>query len=121
MSEEVDDVSGIEKVGTALSYGARDIANSILQNRLPPDNLKELVPKIAPRPIFFIHAGADDAGHLGPKYYRAANEPKQIWEAQGGHTDGIDRGAGGVRAARDRRSSTARCSNNRRRATAPAG
>ena len=78
MSEEVYDVSGVEKVGAALSYGARDIANSILQNRLPPDNLKELVPKIAPRPIFFIHAGADDAGHLGPKYYRAANEPKQI-------------------------------------------
>ena len=91
MGEEVDDVSGIEKVGTALSYGGRDIANSILQNRLPPDNLKELVPRIAPRPVFFIHAGADDAGHLGPKYYRAANEPKQIWEAQGGHTDGIDR------------------------------
>ena len=91
MSEEVDDVSGIEKVDTALSYGARDIANSILQNRLPPDNLRELVPKIAPRPIFFIHAGADDAGHLGPKYYRAAHEPKQIWEAQGGHTDGIDK------------------------------
>jgi uncharacterized protein len=91
MGEEVDDVSGFAKVGNALSYGARDIANSILQNRLPPENLKELVPKIAPRPIFFIHAGADDAGHLGPKYYRAANEPKQIWEAQGGHTDGIDR------------------------------
>ena len=51
----------------------------------------ELVPKIAPRPVFFIHAGADDAGHLGPVYFHAAKEPKQIWEAQGGHTDGIDK------------------------------
>jgi uncharacterized protein len=90
MGEEVDDVSGFAKVGNALSYGARDIANSILQNRLPPDNLTDLVPKIAPTPIFIIHAGDDDAGHRGPDYFRAAGEPKQIWEAQGGHTDGID-------------------------------
>ena len=91
MGEEVDDVSGFAKVGNALSYGARDIANSILQNRLPPDNLMDLVPEIAPTPVFIIHAGDDDAGHRGPDYYRAAGEPKQIWEAQGGHTDGIDR------------------------------
>jgi uncharacterized protein len=91
MGEEVDDVAGFEKVGAALSYGARDLANSILQNRLPPDNLAGLVPKIAPRPIFLIHAGTDDSGHRGPDYFRAAREPKQIWEAQGGHTDGIDR------------------------------
>jgi uncharacterized protein len=90
MGEEVDDVSGFAKVGNALSYGARDIANSILQNRLPPDNLTDLVPKIAPTPIFIIHAGDDDAGHRGPDYFRAAGQPKQIWEAQGGHTDGID-------------------------------
>ena len=51
----------------------------------------DLVPKIAPTPIFIIHAGHDDAGHRGPDYFRAAREPKQIWEAQGGHTDGIDR------------------------------
>jgi hypothetical protein len=41
--------------------------------------------------VFLIHAGADDAGHRNPAYFRAAGEPKQIWEAQGGHTDGIVR------------------------------
>jgi uncharacterized protein len=87
--EEIDDVSGLDKLETALTYGARDIANSILQNRLPPDNLLQLIPEIAPRPIFLIHAGADDAGHRGPDYFRAARGPKQIWEARGGHTDGI--------------------------------
>lgn len=91
MAEEVDDVSGLQKATTALAYGARDIANSVLQNRLPPDNLERLVPRISPRPVFFIHAGADDAGHRNPDLFRAAGAPKQIWEARGGHTDGIDR------------------------------
>ena len=40
--------------------------------------------------MFLIHGGADDAGHRNPDYYRAAGQPKQIWEARGGHTDGID-------------------------------
>jgi hypothetical protein len=90
LGEELDDVSGFDKVGTALSYSVRDLSNSVFQNRLPPENLTQLVPKIAPRPIFLIHGGADDAGHRNPDYYRAAKEPKQIWEAKGGHTDGID-------------------------------
>jgi uncharacterized protein len=89
LGEELDDVSGLEKVGTALTYTVRDLSNSVFQNRLPPENLTQLVPKIAPRPIFLIHGGEDDAGHRNPDYYRAAKEPKQIWEAKGGHTDGI--------------------------------
>lgn len=44
------------------------------------------MPKIAPRPVFFIHAGPRDVGHLGPEYFRVAGPPKEIWEAQGGHT-----------------------------------
>ena len=91
LGEELDDVSGFDKVGTALIYSVRDLSNSVFQNRLPPENLTQLVPKIAPRPIFLIHGGADDAGHRNPDYYRAAKEPKQIWEAKGGHTDGIDK------------------------------
>jgi len=89
MAEEVDDVDGLHKVEAALTYGLRDLSNSILQNRMPPENLKTLIPKIAPRPIFLIHAGEDDAGHRAPEYYRVAGKPKQIWEAKGGHTDGI--------------------------------
>jgi dienelactone hydrolase len=91
LGEELDDVSGLDKLPTALTYGARDLANSVLQDRMPPSNLVELMPKIAPRPILLIHAGADDAGHRTPDYFRAAGQPKQIWEAAGGHTDGIER------------------------------
>jgi alpha/beta superfamily hydrolase len=91
MAEEVDDVSGPNKVLTALSYGARDLTNAILHDRLPPDNLIDLLPKIAPRPVFLIHAGANDVGRRAPDYYEAVGSPKQIWQARGGHTDGIDR------------------------------
>lgn len=91
MGEEVDDVTGLDKVLTALSYGARDLTNAVMHDRLPPDNLLDIVPKIAPRPVFFIHAGPNDVGNRADDYYRAAGEPKQIWQAQGGHTDGIDR------------------------------
>ena len=90
LGEELDDVSGFAKLPTALTYGVRDLANSVFQDRLPPRNLMDLVPKIAPRPVFLIHAGEDDAGHRNPDYFRAAKEPKQIWEVEGGHTDGID-------------------------------
>jgi alpha/beta superfamily hydrolase len=84
--EEIDDASGVDKVLAALSYGTRDLTNIVTQGRAPPTNLQRLVPKIAPRPVFFIHAGADDVGQLGPVYYRLAGQPKQIWEAKGGHT-----------------------------------
>ncbi|HEV8151536.1 MAG TPA: alpha/beta fold hydrolase [Solirubrobacteraceae bacterium] len=91
MAEEVDDADGLDKIGAALSYGVRDLTNAILQDRLPPENLEDLVGRISPRPVFFIHAGADDAGHRNPELYAAAKQPKQIWEAEGGHTEGLER------------------------------
>jgi uncharacterized protein len=91
LGEELDDVSGFEKATTAITYLVRDVSNSVFQNRLPPENLVSLVPKISPTPIFLIHGGADDAGHRNPDYYRAARQPKRIWEAEGGHTDGISK------------------------------
>jgi uncharacterized protein len=92
VGEELDDVSGpLETAGAALSYGMRDLTNAVLHDRTPPANLMTLVGRIAPRPVFFIHAGADEVGHRTPAYYRAAGAPKQIWEAPGGHTQGIER------------------------------
>jgi uncharacterized protein len=90
LGEELADASGFDSVLTAVTYAARDLANSVLQNRLPPDNLATLIPKIAPRPVFLIH-GEHDNNRLNPDYYRAAGAPKQIWEAKGGHIDGIAR------------------------------
>jgi hypothetical protein len=90
-SEEIDDASGADKLLAAVSYGVRDLTNTVVQGSVPPTNLKKLVPKIAPRPVFFIHAGARDVGKLGPAYYEVAGEPKQIWEAEGGHTQAFAR------------------------------
>jgi hypothetical protein len=90
-SEEIDDADGIEKLFAAYSYGVRDLTNAVVQGTPPPSNLKKLVPKIAPRAVFFIHAGSRDVGQLGPEYYRLAGAPKQIWEAEGGHTQAFAR------------------------------
>lgn len=88
-SEEIDDASGPDKVLAAISYGARDLTEIVVQGRMPPTNLKRLVPRIAPRPVLFLHAGNKDVGHLGPEYYRLAGAPKQIWQHAGGHTQGF--------------------------------
>ncbi|HYP49220.1 MAG TPA: alpha/beta fold hydrolase [Thermoleophilaceae bacterium] len=91
LAEESSDAKGLNKVPLTLSYLARDAANAVFSNQLPPAHLEELIPKIAPRPILLIHAGSREVGRLNPRYYRAAGEPKRIWEVpSGGHTDGID-------------------------------
>ncbi len=91
LAEEVSNAEGLEKASTFLTYLARDAANAVFSNQAPPQHLKELIPKIAPRPVLLIHAGSRDVGTLTPDYYRAAREPKRIWRVPaGGHTDGID-------------------------------
>jgi len=80
----------------ALTLGAtaaavKTGAVSIFANQTPPHNLKGLVGRIAPRPLMLI---ADpDSGHgeeLNRGYYRAAAEPKALWEVPGaGHMNAI--------------------------------
>jgi uncharacterized protein len=88
VGEEVDDAEGVDKVLAGLTYGMRDLTNSIVQGRAAPENLKRLVPRIR-RPVFYIYAGARDVGQLTPDYYRATRAPKQLWEARGGHTKAL--------------------------------
>jgi uncharacterized protein len=64
---------------------------SLFTNSWQPDDLTELIPKIAPRPVFLINAEHDEVDAKQPEYYAAAREPKQTWIVpEGGHTDGID-------------------------------
>ena len=42
MVEEIDDASGIDKVATGLTYGVRDLTNSVLQDRLPLQEPRDL-------------------------------------------------------------------------------
>jgi fermentation-respiration switch protein FrsA (DUF1100 family) len=49
----------------------------------------EAVPKIAPRPIFFIHGETDDmipVSHAERLYQAAANPADELWVVPGGHT-----------------------------------
>ncbi len=65
----------------------------LFSNHAAPPNLKSLVGRIAPRPVFFIYGEHDQTNvqELTPSYYAAAGDPKQLWEvADASHTGGID-------------------------------
>lgn len=65
---------------------------ALFSNDLPPPNLKNLAPRIAPRSVFFVYGEKGQPGEidLNPIYYAAAKEPKAIWEVpNAGHTGGI--------------------------------
>lgn len=57
----------------------------------PPPSLRDLVARIAPRPVFLIYAENGGGGEeLTPQYYAAAAQPKQQWLVPGaGHTGGL--------------------------------
>ena len=63
---------------------------AVFSGQAPPPNLKELVPRIAPRPLFLIHSGIATE-RLNDLYHRIAGEPKALWEIPGaGHTGGLE-------------------------------
>ena len=63
---------------------------TIFANQLPPPSLVDLVPKIAPTAIFFIHATKGAGGEdNNPDYFDAAGRPKQIWKIETSHTHGL--------------------------------
>jgi hypothetical protein len=57
----------------------------------PPPLMQDLVSRIAPRPVFIIWAphGVDTEA-LNPGYFKAAGEPKTLWEIpESKHTGGL--------------------------------
>src|SRR6266508_4520510 len=67
------------------------VGTALFSNHLPPANLKDLAPRIAPRPAFFIYATRGTGGEeLNPTFYAAAGQPKTLWQVPGSsHTGGI--------------------------------
>jgi hypothetical protein len=57
----------------------------------PPPSLTDLMPRIAPRSTLLIYAGRGGGGEeLTPDFYRAAGDPKALWEiAEAGHVGGL--------------------------------
>ena len=64
---------------------------AVFSNHSPPANLKTLVPKIAPRPVFLIQAPNSGMGEqLNDGYARAAKGPVTNWSIpESKHTGGI--------------------------------
>jgi hypothetical protein len=79
--EMVQDLPPFEKATNALPAWIKQASIAVFSNQSPPTNLKELVPKIAPRAMFLIAAPNAPTGEdLNRGYYEAAGEPKALWE-----------------------------------------
>jgi uncharacterized protein len=64
-------------------------ALAVMSGAAPPPSLKDLVPRIAPRHVFFIYAGHGAGGEeFNLDYYRAAHAPKALWEIPEAHHTG---------------------------------
>ena len=75
------DAPATDQAMGAIISGIKVAAISVFANQTPPPNLKDLVGRIAPRPLMLI--AAPHSGHgeeLNRGYYRAAGEPKALWE-----------------------------------------
>jgi fermentation-respiration switch protein FrsA (DUF1100 family) len=100
----VSDGAGFRSVREEVLYGPRgwftslpeqvvqSAALTVLSGTPPPPSLKDLVPRLAPRPVFFVYAGHGVGGEeYNPAYYRAAHAPKALWEIpEAHHTRGYE-------------------------------
>jgi uncharacterized protein len=84
-------VRGVRGWPAVPSMAVQTAALAVLSGRTPPPPLRDLVARIAPRPVFFIYAEDGGGGEeLTPEYYAAARQPKQQWLVPGaGHTGGL--------------------------------
>jgi fermentation-respiration switch protein FrsA (DUF1100 family) len=83
--------SGSELIVAAPVWSVTTAATTVFSNTTPPPNLKELVARIAPRPVFLIFSTNGQGGEqLSSEYYAAAGEPKELWEIpDAGHVGGM--------------------------------
>ncbi len=96
-SDEMDEMdhsapSTTNKVLNAAAMAAKVGAMTVFTNQSPPANLKDVVARIAPRPVMLIAAPNSKNGEkLNRGYYAAAREPKTLWEIpESKHTGGLD-------------------------------
>jgi hypothetical protein len=97
----VSDGAGFRSVRKELLRGPRgwftslpeqavqSTALAVMSGTAPPPSLKDLVPRIAPRHVFFIHAGHGAGGEeYNRDYYAADGAPKAVWEIPEAHHTG---------------------------------
>jgi MYXO-CTERM domain-containing protein len=83
---------GVQRLFALPIWTTTTVATAMFSNHLPPPSLKDVVARIAPRPVFLIYAGNGQGGEeLSVDYFEAAGEPKTLWELpEAGHTGGIE-------------------------------
>jgi pimeloyl-ACP methyl ester carboxylesterase len=84
-------VRGVRGWPALPSMAVQTAAVAVLSGHAPPPSLRDLVARIAPRPLFLINAENGGGGEeLTPEYYAAAGPPKQLWTVpDAGHTGGL--------------------------------
>jgi hypothetical protein len=89
---EASELPGVSRWLLFPQNVALTATTALFANEGPPANLKDLVARIEPRPIFLIFATHGQGGEeLNPTYYDAAGEPRTLWEIpEAGHTGGLD-------------------------------
>ena len=86
--EDIDAMKGAEKILGIPFQGLTTASVAVFSNTAVPPKITDLMPKISPTPVLLIRSGRRDE-RLNLGYYRAAQEPKQIWAAGGEHTAAI--------------------------------
>ena len=82
-------LAGGERLISSWLSGLATLGTAVFANDLPPRSLTDLSAEIS-TPVFFIYATPGQGGEsLNPTYYEAAEQPKEIWAAEGGHTGAI--------------------------------
>jgi uncharacterized protein len=81
-----------ERLLNAAPMAVKVGAMAVFTNQSPPPNLKDVVARIAPRPVMLIAAPNSKNGErLNRGYYAAAREPKTLWEIpESKHMGGLD-------------------------------
>jgi len=88
---EAAELPGADKWSQLPTWATVTLGTAAFSGRRPPANLEELIPRIAPRPVFLIYAERGQGGEqLSADYYEAAGEPKQLWKTDSAHTGGYD-------------------------------
>ena len=91
-SEDLDqDLPAYQEVIGAPVTMTKTASIAVFSNHPIPTNLRHLVGKIAPRPVLLIAAPNSGYGEeLNRGYYKAAGQPKTLWEIpESGHVGGL--------------------------------
>ena len=89
---EALETDGVAKWLSLPYWATTTVATAVFSNQLPPPNLKDVVARIAPRPVLLVYATKGQGGEeLNPVYFAAADEPKELWEiTEARHTGGLE-------------------------------